>query len=130
MFLKHNQFSIALFLIIFMLCLLPGSEVPKSGLQSLDKVVHVVLFCLFTFCAMIGFTKQHQFPVLSEHVVPIVVTLSVLYGVSIEVFQGRFLTDRAFEWYDIFADSFGVFIGFLAYKFVMGGFMKGDFRKV
>ena len=115
MFLKHNQFTIVLFVVIFLLCLLPGSEVPKSGQEHLDKFLHAVLFGLFSFCAMIGFKKQHQFPVLSSNVIVIIVSFSILYGISIELFQGYVLSDRAFEWLDIVADTVGVFIGYFAF---------------
>lgn len=124
MFLKHNQFSIALFVVIFLLCLLPGSEVPKSGLQHLDKFVHLVLFSLFAFCTMVGFTKQHEYPALSTNVIKFTISISILYGVFIEIFQGYVLNDRAFEWLDIVADTAGVFIGYLAFWVVVGKRLK------
>ena len=116
MFLKHNQFTIVLFVVIFLLCLLPGSEVPKSGQEHLDKFVHAVLFGLFSFCAMIGFKKQHQFPFLSSNVIVIIVSFSILYGVAIELFQDLVLSDRSFEWLDIVADAVGVFTGYFAFR--------------
>jgi VanZ family protein len=120
MFFRHNQFSVLFFVVIFLLCLLPGSEVPKSGQEHLDKFVHAILFGLFSFCTMIGFTKQYQFSVSSSRVVLITVFFSILYGVFIELFQGFILTDRSFEWLDLFADATGVLIGYLAFKIVVG----------
>ena len=120
MFFRHNQFSLILFVVIFVLCLLPGSEVPKSGQEHLDKFVHAILFGLFSFCTMVGLTKQFQFSMSSSNVVLITVVFSILYGVSIELFQGYLLSDRSFEWLDVFADVSGVMIGYLAFRLVVG----------
>ncbi|MFT6716915.1 MAG: VanZ family protein [Saprospiraceae bacterium] len=120
MFLRHNQFSIALFVVIFLLCLLPGSEVPKLGQEHLDKFLHFMLFGLFSFCTMVGVTKQYQFPVLSSNVVKFTIVFSIIYGVTIEVFQGLLLEGRGFEWLDIAADTAGVFIGYFFFLVMMG----------
>lgn len=120
MFIRHNQFSLLLFAVIFLLCLMPGSEVPKSGQEHLDKFVHAILFGLFSFCTMIGFTKQYQFSVSTSNVVLITVVFSILYGLSIELFQEYVLTDRSFEWLDLLADATGIMIGYVAFKMVVG----------
>ncbi len=113
MFIKHNQFFIALFVVIFLLCLLPGKEVPESGMLHLDKFVHVVLFGLLSFCGMVGFAKQHQFKFLSKNVVLIATVFSISYGLLIELFQKYFLADRAFELLDLAADTLGVLLAYM-----------------
>jgi VanZ family protein len=111
-------------MVIFFLCMLPGSEVPTSGQLHLDKFVHTILFGLFTFCLMIGFTKQHQFSFLSSHVVIVSFFFTALYGLFIELFQEFVLNDRAFELLDIAADIIGVLIGYLCFLTVMGKKLK------
>lgn len=120
MFLKHNQFSIAVFVAIFLLCLLPGDEVPCLMQENLDKVLHTGLFALFSFSAIIGFLKQYQFPFLAKNAVKIVVLLAISYGVVIEVVQDLFITDRSFEWLDIVADWIGVVFGLGVYLLIKG----------
>lgn len=124
MFLRYNQFTLLLFIVIFVLCGLPEIEVPQSELEHLDKGVHAVLFALFSFCMGVGFTKQHQYSFLSLNVYSITIIFSVLYGVLIELFQGFVLLDRAFEWLDIAADIFGVFVGVLSFRAIMSSGTK------
>ena len=120
MFLKYNQFSIGMFVIVFLMCLLPGSEMPQLGLEHMDKAVHGVLFALLTYCMIIGFLKQYQFYNLALNAVKISIITGMVYGVLIEVFQGLYLEDRAFEWYDIVSDWAGVGVGFCAFLIVKG----------
>jgi membrane associated rhomboid family serine protease len=119
MFLRYNQFTILLFIVIFVLCGLPEIEVPESGLEYLDKGVHAVLFALFSFCMIVGFTKQHQYSFLSHNVYSITIIFAIVYGALIELFQGFVLVDRAFEWLDIAADIFGVFVGVFSFWIIM-----------
>jgi len=124
MFLRHNQFTLLIFIVILILCGLPEMEVPKSELEHLDKGVHAVLFALFSFCMAVGFTKQHQSSFISLNVYSITIICSSLYGIFIELFQGFVLVDRAFEWLDIAADIFGVFIGVFSFYSIVGKGVK------
>lgn len=114
MFLKHNQFTVAMIAVIFSLCLLPGNEVPSSNQIHLDKFVHFVLFALLSFCALIGFKKQYQVDLLSQYPGVMTIAMGASYGVIIELFQGLYLPDRAFEVMDILADWSGTIVGYFA----------------
>ena len=121
MFLRSNQFTISVFIVIFLLCLLPGNEVPKIGQEHLDKALHAVLFALLSFCMMIGFSKQYQFYTLARYTTSWTLIICLTYGVAIEMFQDLFLSDRYFEWLDIAADSAGTFIGVTFFLIVVQG---------
>lgn len=121
MFLRSNQFTISIFIAIFLLCLLPGDEVPKIGQENLDKVLHTVLFALLSFCMMIGFSKQYTFYTLARNTTFWSLLICISYGVAIEFFQDLFLIDRHFEWLDIVADSAGTTIGVVSFLVIVQG---------
>ena len=112
MFLRSNQFTIAIFVAIFLLCLLPGSEVPQIGHEHLDKALHAFLFGLLAYCMMIGFLKQYQYYSLARYAQWYTLIICLSYGVFLEVIQDLFLVDRSFEWLDIAADSVGTLVGY------------------
>ncbi len=100
--------------------MLPGNEVPKLGNQVVDKYVHAILFGLLSYCMIIGLIKQFQYNCLARNAVKISITFSIIFGVSIEVFQHVFLEGRTFDYFDIIADLIGVFVGFLSFRLVRG----------
>ena len=120
MFFKHNQFTIAIFVAIVLICMLPGNEVPELEDQVVDKYVHAVLFGLLSYCMIIGFVKQFQYARLARHAVGISVVFSILFGILIELFQYGFLEGRTFDLLDIAADLVGVLIGFVSFVLVRG----------
>lgn len=120
MFLRYNQFSISIFIVILLLCLLPGTQVPCIGQENLDKFLHGFLFALLSFTMMVGFLKQYQFRVLALNASKIVIVFGLSYGIVIEVLQDLFLPDRSFEWLDILADGVGTVLGFSLFLWIKG----------
>ena len=121
MFLRSNQFTIAIFIAIFLLCLLPGSEVPEIGHEHLDKAMHAFLFALLSYCMMIGFLKQYQYYYLARYASMFTLSICLSYGVFLEVFQDLFLSDRSFEWLDIAADALGTLGGYGLFVILVQG---------
>jgi len=120
LFLRYNIFSITFFSLILLGCLVPGSTLPASNAKNLDKVVHILLFFMFSFSAIIGFIKQSQFPRLHFDAVKYVIGISVFLTVSTEVIQHFFIPRRTFDVFDIVADLVGIAIGFGLFLYVRG----------
>tara|TARA_B100001758_G_C18262548_1_gene531860 strand:- start:240 stop:620 length:381 start_codon:yes stop_codon:yes gene_type:complete len=120
MFLRYNIFSIIFLVILLVGCLLPGSTLPKSDTQNLDKVLHVLLFLCFTFCSLVGCVKQSQYPILHYFALKYVTIFSVLLTVLIELIQHFFIPRRGFELLDIGADMAGITLAIVLFFFVKG----------
>lgn len=118
MFFKYNYFSTFFFSLILVGTLIPGSTLPESSIQHLDKVIHALLFFLFVFSATIGFVKQSQYPKLHFDAVKYVLLFSGLLAIGTEVLQHFIIPRRTFDLYDIVADVVGIGVGFLFFLVV------------
>ena len=86
--------------VIGMLSLLPGSELPSQTLN--DKLNHFIAYGVLSFGAVVG---RHRVPLLW------VMALVIGYGLALEVLQGIMPYDRSASWLDAFANTGGVFVG-------------------
>ena len=120
MFLKHNIFTLFFFLLIFIGCFTPGTNLPKARVENLDKVLHTTLFFLFAFSSIIGFIKQSQFPKLHFDAVKYVVGISSVMAFSTEIIQHFFIPRRSFDVFDIVADLIGITLAFSFFLLVRG----------
>ena len=116
MFLRYNLFTILWFLLILVLVMLPGRQLPKLGetLFSIDKVVHTFLFAVLALLMVVGFLKQSTYPVLRNNAIRSTLVLSIAYATSIEITQ--FLADgRTFDFYDAVANILGCIVGYIVF---------------
>lgn len=94
--------------IIFFLCFLPGSQLPKEDWLDkiyFDKIVHAILY-LILFFLIIRIAEKLTKPVLF-----IASILCITQGILIEFVQGSSLIqNRSFDMYDIVANIIGVLI--------------------
>lgn len=120
MFLRYNIFSLFFFNLILIGCLLPGNNLPESGIRNLDKIAHVTLFFLFSFSAIIGFIKQNQYPKLHFDAVKYVVGISTFMAIFTELLQHFVIPIRSFEIFDIIADFVGILLALCFFLYVRG----------
>lgn len=120
MFLRYNIFTLFFLSLILVGCLIPGSTLPQSSTKNLDKVMHITLFFLFSFSAIVGFVKQSQFPRLHFDAVKYVIGISALLTIGTEVVQHFFIPMRAFDVFDIVADLVGLVLAFIFFLYVRG----------
>jgi VanZ family protein len=101
---------------VFGLFAMPMSNVKEVGILDLfeiDKLVHLILFAVFTF---LWGTYLCQKKFKNELRVLIVLTLVAAgYGLIMEFYQ-KFFTERNFSILDALADSLGAIIGTLITK--------------
>jgi len=102
--------AIAWTVVIFILLVIPGRNLPESGVLGewhLDKIVHAALFGGFTF---LWFEVYRQATPRSRAQLVLAAVLLFLlgaaYGTGMEFYQ-KYFTSREFETGDIIADSTG-----------------------
>ncbi|MBS1590267.1 MAG: VanZ family protein [Bacteroidetes bacterium] len=93
-------------LLIFLLCLIPGRDIPDVHIPLIDKWVHFVLFGLFSLLWLLSFEKKSSLIALA------VFAASILVGWCVELLQGQLsFLGRSYDPRDILADGIGGFLG-------------------
>jgi len=126
MFFKYNKWAILWALIIFILCVIPGKDIPTISfleLLSFDKFVHACFFFGLILFTIRGFLLQTNFIKLQQSAKPIAFAICVIYGGSLEIIQGTLCVGRTASVYDFIADSFGAVLGLLFYKWMEKTFL-------
>ncbi len=114
--LKYSIF-LAIFwaITIFGLCATPGQYIPNANwleLLSFDKFVHASIFFILCTLLLIISIKYKQ----SKTAILIYFLISVLYGGLLEIMQAKCFSNRAGDWQDFFANSFGCAVALLLFK--------------
>jgi glycopeptide antibiotics resistance protein len=79
--------------------------------QHTDKIVHFLMYALLTFFVLLN-VKPKNWLVKESF---IVVLSCILYGIVIEVIQEAMKLGRSFDFFDILANSAGVFCALTGY---------------
>ncbi|MBN2892811.1 MAG: VanZ family protein [Bacteroidales bacterium] len=111
-FIKKYKFSFFWTIIVFILCLLPGSNLPKTGfhIPHFDKIVHFGMF--FIFSILFNYEKKAE---RNSNSLVIILILSLLIALSTEISQLLFTTTRQFDLLDLSADLLGSIVGYFSY---------------
>jgi len=117
--LKYFWKSIVWGLFILIICGIPGDDLSKFKIVTipyLDKIVHLILFFIFTIFLYSGF--NHFTKDVGKRSMPYFYgsLISIIYGVTIELLQLYVFSHRSFELMDIAADVFGVFAALISYS--------------
>lgn len=112
-------------IMIFILCTLPGKDIPtNSFLEKIhfDKFVHFGLFggIVFFFSLAIHWKKQY----VSAVTLLLFVVLSAAYGLAIEFIQKYWAIGRSFDLYDALADTLGAIAGVWVFKLFQKYFLS------
>jgi len=113
---KIKYLIIIWIIIIFILSSIPGNNIPKITqfkIPHLDKIVHFIMYSTLQFLVLVEYYKNYTQKYPLVNVVLISVTLSVFYGVIMEILQSLFFINRTGSFYDILANSTGAIIGSL-----------------
>jgi VanZ family protein len=106
-------------LIIFVLCAIPGRDIPHVSfleMLSFDKWVHAGIFFVLVVLSIRGFRLQGFSQVLKSKSVWIAVLFGVIYGGSLEIMQATCFSERSADLYDFIANSFGCIMAAILYK--------------
>jgi len=101
---------------IGVLSFMPGDKLPeiKFTLFEIDKIVHFVLYFILVILMSFSFLENNSTknePFLKRIV--LIIATGILIGSFIEIIQGSFIPNRAFDIFDIVANSIGTFIGMI-----------------
>lgn len=96
-------------LLIFVLCLLPGNELPRVDIPFIDKWAHVVLFAGFSFFWLCAYPSRRWLALLWW------LALSIFVGWLVEYIQGHFVPGRFQDNMDTLADAVGGLVGIIIF---------------
>lgn len=104
--------------LILVVCLLPGSTFPSTGVEwvSLDKVIHLIMYVPLAWTLAYGFRLQSRYAKWQEKALLYTFILASVYGALVELLQFALTPDRAAELWDFVADVAGVVLGLLTYR--------------
>ena len=95
--------------------LIPSDNIPDSKLFSYDKIGHLGVFAILSFLLAYGFYKQSTHSRVRNKTIAHSLTISIVYSTSLEFLQ-KFIPGRAFDLYDIVANTTGVLAGLLIFS--------------
>lgn len=105
---KRARFAAILWtLLIFILCFLPGNELPDVKIPFIDKWAHFVLFGIFSLlwlCANPGIDTRF---------LTIILLVTIFVGWLVEYIQGHFVVGRTQDNMDTLADTAGGLLGII-----------------
>jgi VanZ family protein len=106
---RARWLAIAWTLLIFILCFLPGSEIPDVDIPFIDKWMHLVLFGVFSFLWLCSAPNNNIFFLVS------LFTITVFLGWLVEYIQGHYVSGRTQDNMDTIADAVGGLIGIVVF---------------
>jgi VanZ family protein len=109
-FLKHLRWALLWALVIFILCVLPGKDIPSfwwTDLLSIDKLVHAGVFGVLVLLLSRGLRAHYGGLELRSRRMLLWILACIAYGGALEIMQGVFLTDRYADVLDFLANSAG-----------------------
>lgn len=107
--LKRLRWTLLWALVILVLCLIPGKELPRywwTDLFSFDKVVHAGVFFVLAWLMVVAVRPTGAAPAVRW-----TAGVCVAYGGLLEVMQGTLMTDRYADVGDFVANGIGVALG-------------------
>ena len=103
--------TIIVSILIIIVVLIPGSNLPSVNFFGFDKIVHIGLFGLWAVAVRYDFNSpKFKFSV--------AFSFGILFSICTEVLQ-LLVEGRSFDLFDMVADAIGLIGGFLASGFIL-----------
>lgn len=123
-YIKRARYAAMLWtLLIFILCFLPGKDIPDIHIPLIDKWAHMILFGVFTYlwhCTLPTNSMPYKW---------LLFFISLFLGWLVEYVQGHYVPQRSQDSMDILADTIGGAIGIIAYSVLHYKFSNNFKRK-
>jgi VanZ family protein len=119
MYLGKMKWALLWAVLIFILCAIPGHDIPHVSFLELlefDKFVHAGIFFVLMLFTTRGFLLQREGSSLSRNAKLIALLICVSYGGALELMQGAFFVERTADIYDFIANSFGAMVAGIFYN--------------
>lgn len=108
------------------LSLLPSKDFPQLPLfEGFDKVVHFLMY--FIFSVLFSWSIKTEF---NYFRLLFIIPVTIGWGILMEFMQLSMHLGRSFSWYDVLANSIGVFAGILLYILISRNFIKKPRQKL
>jgi len=111
------KFTILLVLVIALLSLVPGENMPGSFLfliPHIDKFIHMSMYAGLGFVALAE--SRLDKPRLGKHVLLLFAILAM--SAMIEILQATVVATRGAEWYDLLANFLGLIGGYIVHRLI------------
>ena len=113
------KFTILLLVVIALLSLVPGENIPGSFLFSIphfDKIIHISMYAALGFIALAE-SRRNQSRLGMQ-----VLLLFSIFALSaiIEILQATVVAARSAEWFDLLANFLGLIGGYIAHRLIGG----------
>lgn len=86
------------------------SDINVWNIVGLDKLGHMVFYALLVFLWCMACGRNSKWKIY------FVIFLTISFGILMEIFQLYMSKGRSFEFNDVIANTFGVFMGFILFK--------------
>jgi len=106
-------------LLIFILCSIPGDDLPKSSMFNIpyfDKMVHFGMF--FVMGIFLFAELRYQTNLSKLKIIIISLSLIAAYGALIEFLQQNYFIHRSGDYWDLTADVFGGIVAVFLYSWL------------
>jgi Predicted integral membrane protein len=119
--------SIVWAIIIFVLCTLPPSEIPRTKILYFDKVAHFGIFFIQSvlLSLLLKFRSRKSY----FQIIIFSTLMAFIYGGLIEILQSRFF-NRSGDLYDLIADIAGGLFGAVFYPVILWVIRRLFLKKV
>jgi len=111
------KFTLLLVVVIALLSLVPGQNMPGSFLWVIphfDKIVHMSMYAALGFVALSESRRDH--PRLGKDVLLLLSIFAM--SAMIEILQATVVAGRGAEWFDLLANFLGLIGGYIAHRLV------------
>jgi len=116
MFLNKNKYGLAWTLLILLVCLIPGDNLPNSSFLSFkgaDKLIHFTLYLVLLIVVGKGLVNYFNPSYSSNRIIVIAFLYCLFLGIGIEFIQSVFVADRLGDVFDVLANAIGSSTGVL-----------------
>lgn len=118
MFFRYNFFGSCWAILIFVLSIIPGKDLPETEIIDFDSICHLLFYAVLMLLLVVGFLKQYEYRHFRYHAISFALLGSFVYGVLIEVVQQLFCDERYFDVKDILANFIGSIVGIIMFKII------------
>ena len=105
---------------IFIMSSFPGDDIPKSFIINIpfaDKIIHFILYFLLVILILLGYFRKSKTDLTIRKFL-FAFSISILYGILLEVLQDFVFIMRSADLMDIAANGAGSFIGLLTFYYI------------
>ena len=114
MFFSKNKYGIVWTLLILLVCLMPGDNLPSTSFLSFkgaDKLIHFTLYLVLFIFVGKGLVNYFDSSYSSNRIILIAFLYCLFLGVGVEFLQSVFVAGRSGDFFDVLSNGIGASVG-------------------